>query len=74
MALEEDDDEFFDAQIDHQELRKAISNIIEGIVKSSSEEKKALLSKISNTVNEIDIYELKLVIIPIPTIQRTDRQ
>lgn len=62
MALEGDDDEFFDAQIDHQELRKAISNIIEGIVKSSSEEKKALLSKISNTVDEIDIYELKLVI------------
>lgn len=62
MAIEEDDDEFFDAQIDHQELRKAISNIIGGIVKSSSEEKKALLSKISNTVDEIDIYELKLVI------------
>ncbi|WP_264330636.1 hypothetical protein [Wolbachia endosymbiont (group B) of Erebia ligea] len=62
VALEEDDDEFFDAQIDHQELRKAISNIIGGIVKSSSEEKKALLSKISNTVDEIDIYELKLVI------------
>lgn len=39
MALEEDDDEFFEAQIDHQELRKAISNIIGGIVKSSSEEK-----------------------------------
>ncbi len=62
MALEEDDDEFFDAQIDHQELRKAISNIIGGIVKSSSEEKKALLSKISDTVDKIDIYELKLVI------------
>lgn len=62
MVLEDDDDEFFDAQTDHQELRKAISDIIESIAQSPQEEKGKLFEALSEQVRGMNLKDLGLAI------------
>lgn len=54
--------EFFDNETDYQELKKAISDIIESIAQSPSEGKEELLKALSEQVKEMNLKDLGLAI------------